>query len=73
MAGNVIAQPTNTKRWRPRFTIRELFVWTLVVAMVAGWWIDRSALQEQVDDAQRRIQFLETSRYFDPIPSLQGR
>lgn len=27
-----------------RFTIRELVLVTLVVAMAAGWWVDRSAL-----------------------------
>lgn len=27
-----------------RFTIRELVLLTLVVAMAAGWWVDRSAL-----------------------------
>jgi hypothetical protein len=32
-----------------RFTIRDLFWLTLVVAMAVGWWIDRSW---QADDAQ---------------------
>jgi uncharacterized protein (DUF3820 family) len=27
-----------------RFTIRELVLLTLVVAMGVGWWLDRSAL-----------------------------
>jgi len=34
-----------------RFTIRELVLLTLVVAMGVGWWVDRRALREAVDDA----------------------
>jgi hypothetical protein len=29
-----------------RFTIRELVLLTLVVAMGVGWWVDRSRLTE---------------------------
>jgi len=31
-----------------RFTIRELVLLTLVVAMGVGWWMDRRALTEQM-------------------------
>jgi hypothetical protein len=39
-----------------RFTIRELVLLTLVVAMGVGWWIDRSRLSVQnsalIDEAK---------------------
>ena len=31
-----------------RFTIRELVLLTLVVAMGVGWWMDRSQLERQI-------------------------
>ena len=31
-----------------RFTIRELVLLTLVVAMGVGWWLDRRALTDQM-------------------------
>jgi len=33
-----------------RFTIRELVLLTLVVAMGVGWWVDRSKLATQVEE-----------------------
>ena len=32
-----------------RFTIRELVLLTLVVAMGVGWWLDHSALSRRAD------------------------
>jgi hypothetical protein len=43
-----------------RFTIRELVLLTLVVAMGVGWWIDRSRLREQnrtLRDEQKVLRF----------------
>jgi hypothetical protein len=34
-----------------RFTIRELVLLTLVVAMGVGWWVDRSRIAIQRDHA----------------------
>jgi hypothetical protein len=33
-----------------RFTIRELVLFTLVVAMGVGWWIDSSRHLERIDE-----------------------
>jgi lipopolysaccharide biosynthesis regulator YciM len=35
-----------------RFTIRELVLLTLVVAMGVAWWLDRSQLKTERDDAR---------------------
>ena len=64
-----------------RFTIRELVLLTLVVAMGAGWWLDRSRLAIPAADYQRlkadeavqlkqRMEFFEEalrSQRFDSI------
>jgi hypothetical protein len=42
-----------------RFTIRELLLFTLVVALAVGWWIDRSRLrsmQQERDSWRRRAE-----------------
>jgi len=38
-----------------RFTLRDLFWFTLVVAMGVGWWVDRGRLTE----AERRAELWE--------------
>ena len=38
-----------------KFTIRDLFLLTLVVAIAAGWWVDRSSLARR--DAEWEEQF----------------
>lgn len=43
-----------------RFTIRDLFLLTLVVALAAGWWVDRSSLARR--DAEWEEQFAESMR-----------
>ena len=35
-----------------RFTIRELVLLTLVVAMGVAWWLDRSNLKAEIDDGR---------------------
>jgi hypothetical protein len=35
-----------------RFTIRELVLLTLVVAMGVGWWLDRSRMAEALQNAR---------------------
>jgi hypothetical protein len=35
-----------------RFTIRELVLLTLVVAMGVAWWLDRSNLKAEIDDVR---------------------
>jgi hypothetical protein len=39
---------------RLRFTIRDLFWLTLVVALAVGWWLDRSAIRGELDNANWR-------------------
>ena len=34
-----------------RFTIRELILLTVIVAMGAAWWVDRAKLASQYDNA----------------------
>jgi hypothetical protein len=40
-----------------RFTIRELFLATLVAAVGAAWWHDHSAMTESVRQAEYRQEF----------------
>jgi hypothetical protein len=38
---------------RVRFTIRDLLWLTLVVALIVGWWVDRSNLAKKLADEQQ--------------------
>jgi hypothetical protein len=40
-----------------RFTIRELVLLTLVVALGVGWWVDRSRLERQISSFKSDEQF----------------
>jgi len=42
-----------------------------VLAMAVGWLCDRHRLQSQLDDANRRIQDLQTIQYFDASPQTR--
>jgi hypothetical protein len=42
--------PSRRRRWLG-FTIRDLLWLTLVVALAVGWWIDRSAIRGELDNA----------------------
>jgi hypothetical protein len=33
-----------------KFTIRDLFLVTVIVALAVGWWVDRHRLAIQIDD-----------------------
>jgi len=54
-----------------RFTIRELVLLTLVVAMGVGWWLDRRTLRREIEDTQidtiRKLR-LERERNERPFP-----
>ena len=41
-----------------RFTIRELVLLTLVVAMGAGWWIDRGAVVAAKETVEWKLEML---------------
>jgi hypothetical protein len=47
-------------RFRPRFTIRDLFWLTLVAALIAGWVIEG----RQLADAKRRLTEIDSKRMF---------
>jgi hypothetical protein len=62
-----------------RFTIRELVLLTLVVAMGVGWWIDRSRLAipfadyrrlkaEEGEQLKRRAEFYNALKYVPHRP-----
>ena len=35
-----------------KFTIRDLFLVTVIVALVLGWWVDRSRLSQRAREAE---------------------
>ena len=39
-----------------RFTIRELVLLTLVVALGVGWWVDQSALRSQLRSMRSELE-----------------
>ena len=47
-------------RFRPRFTIRELLLFTAIVALAMAWWVDH-----------RRLMF-ELHGYGGPLSAGQG-
>jgi hypothetical protein len=46
-----------------KFSIRELFLVTVIVALALGWWVDRSRLAEEIDR-------LQTTHVWGPKPRL---
>jgi len=42
-----------------KFTIRDLLWLTIVAALAAGWWVDRSRLKELLDEVAPRSLALE--------------
>jgi len=44
-----------------RFTIRDLFLMTMIVALAVGWWVDRRRLA-------REIRFLKIKPYYSMGP-----
>ena len=52
MAMAMTSQHDNPKRWRPRITIRELLLCTLVVALALEWWNDKARLIKGLQGAR---------------------
>ena len=57
-----------------RFTIRELVLLTLVMAMGVGWWLDRSRLAIPAADYQRlkadeAVQLNQRMQFFEALRS----
>lgn len=42
-----------------KFTVRDLFLVTLCVALALGWWLDRSNLARRINLDAREINYLE--------------
>jgi len=43
-----------------KFTIRDLFLVTLIVALAVGWWVDRSELATTAKRLQHELQMRYT-------------
>jgi hypothetical protein len=46
-----------------RFSLRDLFWITVVVAMGLGWWVDRTRLRKWVDDLGHRVIKFDLENY----------
>ena len=61
-----------------KFSIRDLFLVTLIVALAVGWWVDRSqvasAKREFENDARSMSRFFDTNRspYADDTEQMKG-
>jgi len=52
-----------------KFTIRDLFLVTLVVALALGWWLDRSTLADKVEGLDREIEANKSPLHLPPMPN----
>ena len=50
-------------KWQ--YSLKTYLMVIALLAMAVGWLCDRQRLQSELDDANRRIQLLQTSHYFD--------
>ena len=41
-----------------KFSIRDLFLVTVIVALVLGWWVDRSQLRNELDQVLMDVRSL---------------
>ena len=62
--------PMNKKPEKPnrtwfQFSLGNILLLLAVIAMAMGWWCDHRNLTRRLEEARSRIQFLETSQYFD--------
>ena len=52
-----------------KFTIRDLFLVTAIVALAAGWWVDRARWQARYDESEKqRAKFestLDSLKFFN--------
>ena len=42
-----------------RFSIRDLFLVTVIVALAVGWWLDRQSLVLRIRDYEARDKMIE--------------
>src|SRR5689334_14536321 len=64
--GNDLRSPIRGDNRRMKFTIRDLLLVTAILALAAGWWVDRSALKPRVEKLEQ-----PTPQTF--IEALRGR
>jgi len=61
-----------------RFSIRDLFLVTLVVALAVGWWVDRSRLSAQnkaveVERQNAEKDALDLARFNAPFNNMDAK
>ena len=44
-----------------KFSIRDLLLVTVIVALALGWWLDRSSLAAQIQTWERRATFAQSA------------
>ena len=54
-----------------RFSIRDLLLVTVIVALAVGWWVDRSRLASGITLHEREINFLEHENEFQDRAMLE--
>ena len=52
-----------------RFTIRDLFWLTLVVAALLGWWVDRGRVVRRAERAEHEVRLWEMEPADEPAPA----
>ena len=56
-----------------KFSIRDLFLVTMIVALVLGWWVDRSRLAAEVERQKERESWAEAKRAFQIAIQRESR
>jgi len=53
-----------------KFSIRDLLLVTVIVALAAGWWVDRSKLAERIHELEPKgfLEILERYEYSGAFP-----
>jgi hypothetical protein len=57
-----------------KFSIRDLLLLTVIVALAVGWWVDRAPLSAEIERLERlkRIQELPILDSYDHLPASQA-
>ena len=49
-----------------KFSIRDLFLVTVIVALAVGWWVDRNRLAKEIDQFEFRERLQNTPKLPPP-------